>query len=202
MKFGRGVVLGPEQKLNITKGGSMELDFKTLTMMKLRSSPGAVLDKVYKEGKVFIIERSGRSEACLVPIWFFLPDIPKDKIHKINKELDRLHQKGENSLLKFSDKNELEILFKEAGDEYEITLKIVLPHGYPNNAPKIFASPIINDAPHRWKDGSLCIFGVMANWNPGKHNIAFVLNLAKKWLSNYSEWQKKGRWPNQGGDNK
>lgn len=201
MKFGSGIVFGLEQKLN-TKGASMELDFKNLTMMKLRSSPGAILDKVYKEGEVFIIERSGRAEACLVPIWYFLPDIHKDKIYKINEELDKLHQKGEKSLLKFSDKNELEILFKEAGDKYETTLKIVLPHGYPNNAPRIYALPIVNNAPHRWQDGSLCIFGVMTNWNPGKHNIASVLKLARKWLSNYNKWIEKGKWPNKVEDNK
>jgi len=180
----------------------MELDFKTLSMMELRSSPGAILDKVYKNNEVFIIERSGRREACLVPIWYFLPDIAKDKIYKINEELDKLHQKGEKPLLKLSDKNELEIFFKESGNEYEITLKIVLPHGYPNNAPRVYASPIVNDAPHRWQDGALCIFGVMTNWNPGKHNIASVLALARKWLYRYSKWREKGSWPNKVEDNK
>ncbi len=177
----------------------MELDFKTLTMMELRRSPGEILDRVYEKDEAFIIERSGRQKACLVPIAYFLPDIPKDKV---NNELDELRQKGEKLSLTISDGKELVILFKEIAYKYEVTLKILLPHGYPNNAPKIFASPIINDAPHRWKDGSLCIFGVMANWNPGKHNIAFVLNLARKWLSNYSEWQEKGRWPHQGETNK
>lgn len=177
----------------------MALDFKNLTMMELRSSPGEILDRVYKNGEAFIIERSGRQKACLVPIWYFLPDIPKDKV---NEELDELRKRGERPLLAFSDNKELEIIFKEAGDECEITLTIVLPHGYPNNAPKIYASPIVSNTPHRWQDGALCIFGAMANWNPGKHNIAFALKLARKWLSNYSEWQEEGRWPNQGENNK
>ena len=177
----------------------MELDFKTLTMMDLRRSPGEILDRVHGGDEAFIIERNGRQKACLVPIWYFLPDIPKDKV---NKELNELRQKGEKPTLKLSDTKELIILFKEAVYKYEVTLKILLPHGYPNNAPKIYASPIINDAPHRWKDGELCIFGVMTNWNPGKHDIAFVLNLARKWLSNYSEWQEKGSWPNEGETNK
>ncbi len=159
----------------------MELDFKTLTMMELRRSPGEILDRVHKKDEAFIIERNGRQKACLVPIGYFLPDIPKDKV---NKELNELRQKGEKPSLKISDKKELVILFKEAVHKYEVTLKILLPHGYPNNAPKIYASPIINDAPHRWKDGALCIFGVLTNLNPGKHNIDFVLKLDRKWHSN------------------
>jgi hypothetical protein len=180
----------------------MELEFKTLTMMELRSSPGEILDRVYKNGESFIIERNGRQKACLVPIWHFLPDIPKDIVYKVNEELDVLRQKGEKPLLTFTDNNELEILFKEACDKCEITLKIVLPHGYPNNAPKVYASPIISDTPHRWQDGALCIFGAMTNWNPGKHNIASVLTLARKWLSGYGEWQNKGRWPDKVEGNK
>jgi len=86
-------------------------------------------------------------------------------------------------------------IIAEKGDKCEITLTIVLPHGYPNNAPKIHASPIINNTPHRWQDGALCVFGVMNNWNPGRHNITFTLALARKWLFNYREWCEKGSWP-------
>lgn len=177
----------------------MELDFKTLTMMELRSSPGGILDRVHEGGEAFIIERNGRQKACLVPVWYFLPDIPKNKV---NEELNELRQNGEEPLLTVSDKKELEILFKETVKRDEVTLKILLPHGYPNVAPKVYASPIVNDAPHRWQDGALCIFGAMTNWNPGKHNIAFVLTLARKWLSDYTEWREKGRWPKSSGNNK
>ena len=116
----------------------MELDFKILTMMELRRSPGEILDRVYEKDEAFIIERSGRQKACLVPIAYFLPDIPKDKV---NNELDELRQKGEKLSLTISDTKELVILLKEIVHKYEVTLKILLPHGYPNNAPKIFASP-------------------------------------------------------------
>jgi len=177
----------------------MELDFKTLTMMELRSSPGEILDKVSEQGEAFIIERNGRRKACLVPVWYFLPDIPKNKV---NEELNELHKNGEKPSLTVSDKNELEMLFKETVKRDEITLKIILPHGYPNVAPKVYISPIVSDAPHRWQDGALCIFGAMTNWNPGKHNIAFVLSLARKWLFNYNEWREKGRWPNQAENDK
>ncbi|OGD69626.1 hypothetical protein A3E89_01975 [Candidatus Campbellbacteria bacterium RIFCSPHIGHO2_12_FULL_35_10] len=168
-------------------------------MMELRSSPGEILDKVSEQGEAFIIERNGRRKACLVPVWYFLPDIPKNKV---NEELNELHKNGEKPSLTVSDKNELEMLFKETVKRDEITLKIILPHGYPNVAPKVYISPIVSDAPHRWQDGALCIFGAMTNWNPGKHNIAFVLSLARKWLFNYNEWREKGRWPNQAENDK
>ena len=36
-------------------------------MMALRSSPGAVLDEVSREGAAYLIERNGQQRACLVP---------------------------------------------------------------------------------------------------------------------------------------
>lgn len=175
----------------------MDFDFKNLSMMDLRSSPGEILDKVYDEGEAFIIERNNRQKACLVPIWYFLPDIPKDRV---NNELDQLRLKGENPILNISKEKELEVTFKsevtsEDSLTSEITIKIVMPHKYPINAPRVYVFPILNNAPHRWKDGSLCILGAMTNWNPGKHNLAFILTLARKWLGDYAEWVSKGKWP-------
>jgi len=170
----------------------VELEFTNLSMMDLRSSPGDILDRVYKNGEAFIIERNGQPKACLVPIYLFCPDIPKDKV---NNELEDLRRAGESPILRISEKKELEIIFKEKNADFEVTLKIVLPHGYPNVAPKVFASPISTKAPHRWQDGALCLFGTTIGWNPGTHNIAFVLKSARKWLSCYREWSEKGSWP-------
>ncbi len=177
----------------------MELDFKALTMMDLRSSPGEILNRVHEQGEAFLIERNGQHKACLVPVWYFLPDIPKNKVAE---ELSELHKNGEEPLLRISNDNEIQMLFKETVKNDEIKIKITLPHGYPNVAPKAYVYPIVTNTPHRWQDGTLCIFGAMTTWNPGKHNIAFALMLVKKWLLNYSEWREKGRWPNQIGDDK
>ena len=51
----------------------MKVDFKALKMMELRSSPGEVLDRVARDGEVFIVERNGQPKACLVPVSFLLP---------------------------------------------------------------------------------------------------------------------------------
>jgi ubiquitin-protein ligase len=175
----------------------MELDFKTLTMMQLRNSPGEILDKVH-EGEAYVIERNGRKKACLVPIWYFFPDIPKNRILK---EINKLHENGKEPYQQsISDQNEAILYFKEIVDNNALTIKIILPHGYPNLAPKLYITPIRADAPHQWQDGSVCIFGAMLSWNPGKHDISFTLELANKWLKNYSEWQKTNIWPGSEGD--
>ena len=44
-------------------------------------------------------------------------------------------------------------------------ISIVLPHGYPNSAPRIYAAQVASNAPKRWPDGSLSIFGATATWN-------------------------------------
>jgi len=170
----------------------MELEFKILSMMELRSSPGDILDRVHKGGEAFIIERSGQQKACLVPISHFFPDIPKNKV---NEELDELRQKGEEPTLSISNERELEIRFKKTITNIVVTLKIIMPHGYPNAAPKVYAFPIRADAPHRWQDGALCIFGYLTTWNPGKHNLAFTLKLAREWLSHYETWCETDKWP-------
>ncbi|TSA19392.1 type II toxin-antitoxin system Phd/YefM family antitoxin [bacterium] len=172
----------------------MELDFKVLSMMDLRSSPGEILDKVCDQGEAYIIERNGQQKACLVPISLFFPDIPKSRLIQ---DFNALRESGENPTLRFSDNKELEVFLKNEIANSEVTLKIVLPHRYPNAAPRVYASPIRADSPHRWQDGALCIFGTMTNWNPGKHDLVSALNLSRNWLANYSEWCETSKWPAQ-----
>jgi hypothetical protein len=169
----------------------MPLEFQSLTMMDLRSSPGEVLDRVSKNNEAFLIERNGQQLACLVPVSVFLPDIRRSTL---NSELAQLHQQGESPRAVIAPEKGVQLYFKEgvAGKEY--TIEIVLPHKYPVVAPKAYITPVKEGAPHRWQDGALCIFGAVANWNPGKHDVGFVLKLARKWLAGYNEWEKTGRW--------
>ena len=83
----------------------MKIDFKTLKMMELRSSPGEVLDRVARDGEVFVIERNGQPKACLVPVSFLLPDISPDRI---TQELNKLAEKNENYKLTINENKELE----------------------------------------------------------------------------------------------
>lgn len=170
----------------------MKVDFKTLKMMELRSSPGEILDRVARDGEVFVVERNGQPKACLVPVSFLLPDIPPERIAR---ELTKLDGKEETYRLTINDSKELEISCLEIAAGEKVVLSIVLPHGYPSTAPRIYASQIPPEAPNRWPDGSLSIFGSTALWNSKSHDASHALSLARLWLKQYAKWRKTGEWP-------
>jgi hypothetical protein len=169
----------------------ISLDAKKISIMDLRNSPGEILDKVAKEGEAFIIERKGEYLACLVPVYLLYPNIKREVI---SDELDNLHKNNEHPKIRLTDKNELELKFSEMIMNQKITIKVILPHGYPNIAPKIYAEPLDKNVPHIWQDGSLTIYGAYKNWEPDKDNILFTLKLIRKWLFSYSYWKKAGVW--------
>lgn len=173
----------------------MPLNFSLLSMTELRNRPGEILDRVADKGEAFIIERSGQRKACLVPLSVLLPDIPPARIAD---EIEQLVQQGEQPSTSFTDGKELTFSFPENLDDgTSAQLSIVLPHGYPNNCPRVYAGAVGEAAPHRWADGALCLYGVMTGWNPGKHTVFSTLRLARQWLRNYENWRKSGQWPPQ-----
>jgi len=169
----------------------MKVDFKTLKMMDLRSSPGEVLDRVARDGEVFIVERNNQPKACLVPVSFLLPDISPDRIVK---ELNKLDSKNEKYTLTINDEKELVISCLESAAGENVIVSIVLPHGYPNAAPRIGAAQLASNTPNRWPDGSLAIFGATATWNVKSHDAFHALTLARVWLKHYAKWRKTGEW--------
>jgi prevent-host-death family protein len=170
----------------------LKIDFKTLKMMQLRSSPGEVLDRVARDGEVFIVERNGEPKACLVPVSFLLPDISPDRLAK---ELNKLNEKSETYGLTITETKELELSFQETAAGEKVLLRVVLPHGYPNYAPRIFADQLPTNTPKRWHDQSLSIFGVATTWNPKSNDVIHVLRLARAWLRQFAKWRKTGEWP-------
>jgi antitoxin (DNA-binding transcriptional repressor) of toxin-antitoxin stability system len=173
----------------------MPLDFGLLSMTELRTRPGEILDRVADKGEAFIIERSGQRKACLVPLSVLLPDIPPARIAD---EIEQLVGHGEEPSTSFTEGKELSFRFQgklEDGTPVEIT--VLLPHGYPNNCPRVYTDAVGEGAPHRWADGALCLYGVVTGWNPGKHTVLSTLNLARQWLRNYETWRTDGQWPKQ-----
>ena len=172
----------------------LKIDFKTLPMMQLRNSPGEILDRVARDGEVFVIERNGEPKACLVPVSFLLPDIPPERIAR---ELSKLDEKQDNYKLTVTEKKELRIGFLETAAGENVVVTVVLPHGYPQAAPRVHADPLPPDTPNLWPDGSLPLFGDTSLWNGKGHDVVHVLGLARQWLRQYAAWRRTGQWPDQ-----
>ncbi len=74
-------------------------------------------------------------------------------------------------------------------------LSIKFPENYPNEMPRIFVdTPAITQAPHRYQNGNICYLHP-SMWNPGIHNLSFVVARAAKWLNKYEVWKRQGSWP-------
>jgi prevent-host-death family protein len=185
------------ETLIMTQSSSTAQDFSLLTMTELRERPGEILDRVADDGDAFIIERNGKRKACLVPLSVFFPDIPPSRI---GDEIVELKNNGEAPRTRITDERELVFRFpQKLADGREVDLEIVLPHGYPNACPKTYAKAVVENAPHRWSDGALCLYGVMTSWNPGKHTILSTLKLGRLWLQHYDTWRQTGTWPKEEG---
>jgi hypothetical protein len=171
----------------------MPLDFGILSMTELRTGPGEILDRVANDGEAFIVERNGARKACLVPLSIFFPDVSPARI---GEELVTLEKHQENPRTAITSDRELAFRFpQKLADDTPVCVTIVLPHGYPNSCPRVYADPITEESPHRWKDGALCLYGVMSGWNPGKHTVYSTLLLARRWLHHHDAWRKTGHWP-------
>ena len=173
------------------------IEFKSLSMMGLRRKPGEVLDEVSQDGTAFLIERNGQQKACLVPISYFLPDIQPSRV---TAELDRMADSNEEYRVAISDEREIQLRFKEFSGDTVINVTVALPHGYPNRAPVVSAEPLAEGCPHRWPDGTLCIYGAVAVWNPGRHDVMHAVALFRRWIQHYSVWRQTGAWPSEGRD--
>lgn len=165
----------------------MKIDFKTLSMMDLRSTPGEVLDRVARDGEVFVIERSGQPKACLVPVSFLLPDVAPERI---TQEIGKLDEKKEDYKLTINENKELEISTREKAAGKDIVLRIVLPHGYPSVAPRVYADGLPLKTPGRWPDSALAIYGATATWNSKTHDVLHTLTLGRSWLSQYANGEE------------
>ena len=170
----------------------MAIDFTPLSMTELRTRPGEILDRVADTGESFVVERNGRQKACLVPLSVYLPDISPARIAD---ELEELEKAGESPSTTVTSDREIAFKFRHRTNRESYDITIVLPHGYPNACPRVYSNNVESDAPHRFSDGALCIFGVMTSWNPGKHTAWVAVDYAHRWLRHYETWRTNGMWP-------
>lgn len=74
-------------------------------------------------------------------------------------------------------------------------ITIHFPDTYPNEMPKVYVTkPVIDSAPHRYTKGNICYLHPTM-WNPGVHNLSFVIQRATKWLAKYEVWKRDRIWP-------
>src|SRR5262249_27097316 len=80
------------------------------------------------------------------------------------------------------------------GQNYVLSIRF--PDSYPNELPNVFVdAPRITNPPHSYLDGRICYLHPNL-WNPGAHNLTFVIARAAKWLNKYDVWRNNGGiWP-------
>jgi hypothetical protein len=85
-----------------------------------------------------------------------------------------------------------------AGKGYVVVIQFA---EYPYRMPQVYVTkPAIHTgAPHRYNAGNLCYLHPNM-WNPGRHDLLFVLEHIAKWLNKYEVWLVKSRWPGAGMD--
>ena len=74
------------------------------------------------------------------------------------------------------------------------TLGVTFPDSYPNTMPDIeVRKPELSWSPHTYTNGNICYLHPHM-WNPGRHDLKFVIQRAAKWLAKYESYQRRGRW--------
>lgn len=78
------------------------------------------------------------------------------------------------------------------------TMAVSFPDSYPNAMPEVHVRrPELAPSPHRYPNNRICFLHPHM-WNPGRHNLTFVIQRAAKWLAKYEVYQKTGTWPGAG----
>ena len=80
------------------------------------------------------------------------------------------------------------------------TLDVSFPDSYPNGMPEVHVRrPALKYSPHRYPNDRICYLHPRM-WNPGRHNLTFVIQRAAKWLAKYEVYRQTGKWPGAGID--
>lgn len=80
----------------------------------------------------------------------------------------------------------------ETSTEYDIIVLYKMCH-FPQVA--ILEPEIREDAPHRWPDGTLCLFDTrVPEWDPSKSLGEYIFPWIAEWLLLYELWRETGVW--------
>ena len=77
-------------------------------------------------------------------------------------------------------------------------LAVTFPESYPYAMPEVHVrKPALKRSPHRYPNDRICYLHPHM-WNPGRHDLTFVIKRAAKWLAKYEVYQWTGEWPGAG----
>lgn len=80
------------------------------------------------------------------------------------------------------------------------TLNVSFPESYPYAMPEVHVRrPALQQSPHRYMNNRICYLHPRM-WNPGRHDLTFVIQRAAKWLAKYEVYRQTGNWPGAGID--
>ena len=80
------------------------------------------------------------------------------------------------------------------------TMAVSFPDSYPNGMPEVHVRrPPLRPSPHRFPNNRICFLHPHM-WNPGRHDLMFVIQRAAKWLAKYEVYQQTRKWPGAGID--
>ena len=75
------------------------------------------------------------------------------------------------------------------------TLNVFFPEHYPTSMPEVhIRRPALEQSPHRYMNNRICYLHPHM-WNPGRHDLTFVIQRAAKWLAKYEVYRQTGKWP-------
>lgn len=78
------------------------------------------------------------------------------------------------------------------------TLNVSFPDSYPNDMPEVHVRrPPLEWSPHRYPNNRICYLHPRM-WNPGRHDLTFVIKRAAKWLAKYEVYRQTKEWPGAG----
>ena len=78
------------------------------------------------------------------------------------------------------------------------TLDVFFPESYPNGMPEVHVRrPALASSPHRYSNDKICYLHPHM-WNPGRHDLMFVIQRAAKWLAKYEVYLATHNWPGAG----
>jgi hypothetical protein len=72
-------------------------------------------------------------------------------------------------------------------------------NNYPAEVPQVYVTKpsLLAGVPHQYNKGNLCLLHP-SMWNPGRHDLTFILARTAKWLNKYEVWREHRNWPGAG----